>query len=107
MSTTDFSLDQIKWLLEWMSKRMDMVVINSSLILASITAPLAVWLFPKIFGLGVQIYPQWFLLTSIVSVGVFIVSLISWLILTDQQVKVLSEALKFMAEPKNIVDGYT
>jgi uncharacterized membrane protein len=100
ITTTAFSLDQIKWLLEWMSKRMDMVVINSSLILALITAPLAAWLFPQLFGVNVQIYPQWFLLSSIISVCVFIVSSITWLILTEQQVKVLSEALKFMAESR-------
>ena len=100
MTTTAFSLDQIKWLLELMSKRMDMIVINSSLILATIVAPLVVGLFPKIYGLNVQIDPQWRLLACIVSVSVFIVSSVSWGILTSQQVRVMAEVLKLMAESR-------
>lgn len=100
MTTTSFSLDQIKWLLEWMSKRMDMIVINSSLILATVLAPITVWWLPTIFGLKVQWDRQWLILGCIVSIIVFTLSIFSWWVLTCQLVRVEKEAFKKMIESR-------
>lgn len=100
ITTTAFSLDQIKWLLEWMSRRMDMIVINTSLVLATIVTPFGIWLFPKIFGLSAQISQQWFLFVCVVSGIVFVTSSLSWVVLTKQLVRVETKVLSRMAESR-------
>lgn len=100
MTTTAFSLNKMKWLLQWMSKRMDMIVINLSIVLGTIIAPLAVWLFPKFFGLNSKIDPQWVLFASIVSAIVLVLSSVSWGILTSQLVRVETEVLRRMVESR-------
>jgi hypothetical protein len=99
LTTTAFTPDQLRFTLDWMSKRMDMIVINTSVVLATILAPLSVWFFPKmIFGLNTQSNPQWCMFTCLVSGIVFIASSVSWIILTSQLVKVETEVFKSMAQ---------
>jgi hypothetical protein len=103
MSTTAFSLDQIKWLLEWMSKRMDMIVINSSLILATVLAFCGALVFPCILGWDWQFHLRLFVFGWIVSVIIIVVCVISWFILTSQLVRVEALVFKRMADGRKDV----
>jgi hypothetical protein len=93
-TTKAFTFDQMRFTLEWMSRRMDMVVINGAIILASILAFWSASVFPWVLGEHSQFHLGWFVFASAISVIVFGVSVFSWWTLTSQLVKVETKLFK-------------
>jgi hypothetical protein len=99
MTTTAFSLEQISWLLHWMSKRMDMVVMNMSLCFATIASLVLVSLSLRLFFCW-QVDLRWLAFAAILSICVFAISLWSRKILIRQLVRVEAPVLRRMAESR-------
>ena len=78
------SVDVMKFTLEWMSKRMDMIVINSSLILASVLSPFCLFVFSQFVKLKCHFNMEWYWISLCISSVILLLSLGSWISLKEQ-----------------------
>jgi hypothetical protein len=90
-------LDDIKFVFEWMSKRMGMLVINVALILA-VGAAMLLSLLLTIFLLWQFDWP-WFLFALILSLILGIFCRLSWKVLREQLVRVERILLSYYDDP--------
>jgi hypothetical protein len=98
VTTSAFPLDHIKWLLGWMGRRMDMVVINTSIVLATPIALIAILSLGPIFGFRIQVDRGWCLLGALLSIVVLILTVGSLLILRKQLVDIEAHVLSRITE---------
>jgi len=91
MKEASSNLGKHKFVQEWMRKRMDVAAIAGSLFWGIFLAPM-VALLPAFFDCKIQIHyhPRWLSLAGIVSVIIFFISLVAWLLLTSQLVRLES-----------------
>lgn len=91
------SVDKQRFLQDWIRNRNNVMAVNASLMLATLLAPISVWLFPKIFDLATQIDSKWCWFAGIISGIVFGVSACSWCILRCEVVRVEAGIYKMLS----------
>jgi len=87
-------LEKHRFIQEWMRKRMDVAAISGSLLVATVVAFYSILLFPWILGWNWQFDLRRFVFASIVTGIVTVISLITWLVLTSQLVRVEAEVFR-------------
>ncbi len=90
---TKTEVDVMRFILEWLNRRMDMIVINTLLFLANVLAPLSVLLFLRILKLDYQFNKEWFLVAFSIFLIVFVVSWSGWYSLREQLARIEAKVL--------------
>lgn len=93
----NFNVEMSKFFQDWSRSRNNVMAINGSLILATFLAPAIVALVLKIFGLSLQFDFNWCILGFLISLGIILVSVFSWSILSHEVVRVEAGIYRMIA----------